>query len=66
MQTAKSQKSGIGPATREVQGLLTSLNDELARMPGFKTGTPWHLDRVRSKQGLLARLETLRNLNRES
>ncbi len=66
MQTTKTQKTGINTAIREVQELLANLNGDLARMPGFKRGTPWHLDRVRAKQGLLDRLETLRNLDRES
>jgi hypothetical protein len=55
----------IAEAIRQNQQLLAAIQGDLDRMPAFKTGTPWHLDRAREKQHLLARREMLRGFIRD-
>jgi hypothetical protein len=45
---------------RDVEDRLACINSDLERMPQFKRGTPWHLDRVREKQALLLSVDRLR------
>ena len=45
----------------DVEERLGCIDSDLERMPQFKRGTPWHLDRVREKQALLTSVDRLRN-----
>jgi acyl-CoA reductase-like NAD-dependent aldehyde dehydrogenase len=49
----------IGQCLYEVSERLDSLAVELARMPSWKTGTPWHSDRVREQQRLRRKTDWL-------
>jgi hypothetical protein len=52
----------LAAALAENAELLAALNLDLDRMPPFKFSTPWHTDRVRAREGLLARRDQLRAL----
>jgi hypothetical protein len=49
----------MSAALAEIDGHLADLDSDLARMPGFKRNTLWHLDRVRAREGLVERRERL-------
>lgn len=58
MTNTRTMATAIG----EIDQHLADLDGDLARMPEFKRGTPWHTDRVRARQGLVerrARLEAM-------
>jgi hypothetical protein len=54
----------LARALAENQQMLTAIEGDLERMPEFKRGTVWHMDRVRELQALLARREQLRGFVR--
>jgi hypothetical protein len=45
----------------DVQDRLDCIDGDLARMPIFKAGSAWHMDRVREQEHLRHSLERLRN-----
>jgi hypothetical protein len=55
----------LARALRENAAMLDAINNDLDRMPAFKTGTLWHTDRVREQQHLLARRDMLRGFVRK-
>jgi hypothetical protein len=50
----------LAESLAKVEGLLQSLNAELAVMPSWKRGTTFHTDRVAARQSLLSQREALR------
>jgi hypothetical protein len=62
MQTSPRE---LAEALASVAGLLAALDGDLDRMPGFKRGTKWHLDRVQARQDLLAQRDRLRARQRQ-
>lgn len=53
--------------TDEAAGRLTAINDrletladELARVPAWQVGSPWHMERVNERQALLRERDELR------
>jgi hypothetical protein len=58
----ETRTTRLAEALRENAELLANINQDLDRMPAFKTGTPWHTDRVRAREGLLRRREVLRGV----
>jgi hypothetical protein len=52
-------RGDFSAAIAAVKSLINDLDRDLAAMPAFKVGTPFHLDRLRSREGLASRLEWL-------
>jgi hypothetical protein len=51
----------LARALAENAALLGNITGDLDRMPSFKRGTRWHLDRAAERRRLLSRRESLRS-----